>query len=271
MQHLLGQLALVEGVIAQVGAELRCVFREAIGRYDRRKIEARLACGFAGLQFEQVDAADQVFELLHAEFCHQLPHLFGHEAEEIDHHLRQADEVLAAQHLVLRGHAGRAIVQVTDAQVLAAERDQRCRAETETLGAKQRGLDDIETGLEAAVGLQPHLVAQIVATQYLVRFRQTQFPGAAGILDRGQRARAGAAVIAGDRDQVGIGLGDAGRDRADAGLGHQLDRHQRARIDLLQVEDQLREILDRIDVVMRRRRNQADAGLARSAASRSSR
>jgi hypothetical protein len=35
------------------------------------------------------------------------------------------------------------------------------------------------------------------------------------MLDRGQRAGAGAAVVAGDRDVVGLGLGDAGRDRAD--------------------------------------------------------
>ena len=51
-----------------------------------------------------------------------------------------------------------------------------------------------------------------------------------------------------------------GRDRADADFGHQLDRDQTVRIDVLEVEDELGQILDRIDVVMRRRRNQADAG-----------
>ena len=75
-----------------------------------------------------------------------------------------------------------------------------------------------------------------------------------------ERARAGAAVVAGDGDQVGVGLGHAGGDGADAGLGHQLDRDQRLRVDLLEVEDQLGQILDGIDVVVRRRRNQGDAG-----------
>ena len=40
----------------------------------------------------------------------------------------------------------------------------------------------------------------------------------------------------------------------------QLDRDQPVRIDVLEVVDQLRQILDRIDVVMRRRRDQSDTG-----------
>ena len=44
-------------------------------------------------------------------------------------------------------------------------------------------------------------------------------------------------------------------------MADQLHRHQGGRIDLLEVVDQLGEVFDRIDVVMRRRRDQADAGL----------
>ena len=84
--------------------------------------------------------------------------------------------------------------------------------------------------------------------------------GRAGVLDRGQRGRAGAALETCDGDMVGARFGDARRDGADADLGHQFYRHLAVRIDVLQVVDQLRQILDRIDVVMRRRRDQADAG-----------
>ena len=59
---------------------------------------------------------------------------------------------------------------------------------------------------------------------------------------------------------IGPRLGHAGSDRADADFGHQLDRDPCRRIDVLQIVDQLRDIFDRIDVVMRRRRDQADAG-----------
>ncbi len=44
------------------------------------------------------------------------------------------------------------------------------------------------------------------------------------------------------------------------GSDDQLDRDQRLRVDLLEVEDQLRQILDRVDVVVRRRGDQGHAG-----------
>ena len=113
--------------------------------------------------------------------------------------------------------------------------------------------------LQAAIDLQRHARAQAVQHQRLVRLGKAHFPWAAGMLERGQRRSAGAAVIAGDGDVVGARLGDAGRNRADADFRDQLDRHVGRRIDVLQIVDQLRQILDRIDVVMRRRRDQADA------------
>src|SRR4029453_1545342 len=71
---------------------------------------------------------------------------------------------------------------------------------------------------------------------------------------------AGAAFEAGDGHMIGARLGDAGRDGSDADLGDELHRYQPIRIDVLEVEDQLRQILDRVDVVVRRRRDQADPG-----------
>ena len=83
--------------------------------------------------------------------------------------------------------------------------------------------------------------------------------GEPACLMRGERRGAGAALEAGDRHVVGARLGDARRDRADADLGHELHRDVGLRVDVLQVEDQLRQVLDRIDVVVRRRRDQPHA------------
>jgi hypothetical protein len=44
-------------------------------------------------------------------------------------------------------------------------------------------------------------------------------------------------------------------------LGHQLDVDTRLRVGVLQVVDQLRQILDRVDIMMRRRRNQSHPGV----------
>lgn len=62
--------------------------------------------------------------------------------------------MVAAEVVALGGHAGGAVVEVTDAQVLAAERHHRGSAEAETLGPEHGRLDHVQAGLEAAVGLQ---------------------------------------------------------------------------------------------------------------------
>ena len=67
-----------------------------------------------------------------------------------------------------------------------------------------------------------------------------------------------------DQDDVGVGLGNARGNRTDTDLGDQLDADARLRIGVLQIVDQLRQIFDGVDVVMRRRRNQryARGGMA---------
>ena len=48
-------------------------------------------------------------------------------------------------------------------------------------------------------------------------------------------------------------------DGADARCTHQLDAHPRARVDLLQVVNQLGKVFDRINVMVRWRRNERHA------------
>ena len=53
---------------------------------------------------------------------------------------------------------------------------------------------------------------------------------------------------------------DARGDRADARLAHELDVHAGLGVGALEVEDELLEVFDRVDVVVRRRRDEPDAG-----------
>ena len=53
-----------------------------------------------------------------------------------------------------------------------------------------------------------------------------------------------------------MGLGDPGGDGPDPDLGHQLDVDAGPRVRVLEVVDELRQVLDRVDVVMGRRRDQ---------------
>ena len=100
---------------------------------------------------------------------------------------------------------------------------------------------------------------KIVQQKNLLRFREAEFPRNAGMLDGTQRRRAGAARVSADQNHVGMCLCHACRDRAHPDFGHKFNGDAGVRIDVLQVVDQLREIFDRVNVVVRRRRNQADA------------
>ena len=130
-------------------------------------------------------------------------------------------------------------------------------------------IDDVAAGLQLAVDLHDDAVAQAVHHQHLLRLGEPELPRHAAVLDRGERRRAGAAVVAGDQHDVGVRLRDAGGDRADAGQRDQLDVDPRLGVRVLQVVNQLREILDRVDVVVRRRRDQARRPASRSAPWRS--
>ncbi len=142
---------------------------------------------------------------------------------------------------------------MADAHHDAARDDEGGGRETELLGAEERGDHHVSAGLELAVDLDDDAVAEAVEEEDLLRFGEAQLPRDARVLDRGQGRRAGAAVMTGDEHDVGVGLGHAGGDGPDADLGDELDVDARHGIGVLQIVDELREVLDRIDVVMRRR------------------
>ncbi|SVK54175.1 Uncharacterised protein [Acinetobacter baumannii] len=258
-QQLFVQQALVERRVAAFGAVHRFARMRRSGFQQRRQIQLVLLGGDAVQLGQEVGAADQIHQLAHAQLRHDLAGFTCDKLEVIRHAFRQAVVVIAAQLVVLSRDAGRAVVEVADAQVFAAQRHHRPGAEAEAFRAQDRRFDDVHAGFQAAVHLQADLVAQTVGHQRLLGFHQAQFPWAAGIFHRGQRAGAGAAVVTGDGDQIGIGFRHAGGDGADARLGHQFHRDHRLRVDLLQIEDQLRQIFDRIDVVVRRRGDQRHA------------
>ena len=135
--------------------------------------------------------------------------------EEADDVLRLAAE-LGAQLGLLRGDAGGTGVEVTLPRHVAAERDQHRGAEGVFVRAEHRGDEDVARGAQAAVAAQTHAAAQTIVQQHLLRFGEAELPRIAGVLDARERRCAGAAAVAGDDDVVGVGLGDAGRDRADA-------------------------------------------------------
>ena len=227
---------------------------------NRRKIDAsRLPVINRRLRVEHVHATDHVVDLAEAQLRHVLPHLLGNKEEEIDYVLGLAGELLA-QRRILRGNSHRTSIQVALAQHDAAHRDQRCGRKSKFFRAQQRGDHDVAASLQLAISLHANAAAQVVHQQNLLRLGKSKFPRNSGVLDGTERRSAGATAVAGDEHNVGMRFRDAGSYRSNTDLRNQLHGNPRLRIRILQVVDQLREIFDRIDVVVRRRRNQADAG-----------
>ena len=189
----------------------------------------------------------------------QLAHFLGDEAEEVDDELRLAGELLA-QLRILRRDADRAGVEVADAHHDAARRRPaaRWRSRTPRRRAARRSTTSRPVFSWPSTCTTMRSRRSFITSTCCVSARPSSHGTPACLM-----------LVSGEapvppswpRDQhdVGVRLGDAGGDRADADLGDQLHVDARARVGVLQVVDQLRQILDRVDVVVRRRRDQADA------------
>ena len=124
-------------------------------------------------------------------------------------------------------------------------------------------IEQVATGLQAAVGAQRDPVAQVVAQQDLVDLGEAELPRRADVLDRATAATRPVPPAWPDRWMyVAPALATPGGDRADAAAGDELHADPRRRVDRAQVGDELGEVLDRVDVVVRRRADVALAGLA---------
>ena len=72
------------------------------------------------------------------------------------------------------------------------------------------------------------------------------------MLHRADWRGSGTTFVAGNLDDVSVGLGDTARNGTDAYLGDELDGDLGLWVHLVEVEDQLTQILDGVDIVMRR-------------------
>mmetsp|Transcript_22651 Transcript_22651/g.65931 ORF Transcript_22651/g.65931 Transcript_22651/m.65931 type:complete len:300 (+) Transcript_22651:1079-1978(+) len=165
---------------------------------------------------------------------------------------------LFAQQRVLGGHAHGARVQVALAHHDAPQGDEwRCR-EAELLGPEECSDHHVAPVLQLAVGLELHPGPEVVQHQGLLRFGDPELPGQPRALHPGPGRGPGAAVVAADGHVVGLGLGHARGHHADPNLRHQLHRYLSLGLGVLQVVDQLRQVLNRVNVVVRRGADQPD-------------
>ena len=90
-------------------------------------------------------------------------------------------------------------------------------------------------------------------------FHKSQLPRQSGMIDGSTRRSTCTAVITADKYNIGAGLNYAGSNCTDTNLAYQLHADAGTGISILQVVNQLSQIFNGIYIMMRRRRNQANA------------
>ena len=217
-------------------------------------------CSIDRVAVEHLDLADHLVEGAEAQLRHELAHFLGDEEEEVDDVLGLADEALA-QHRVLRRDADRAGVEVALAHHDAAGRDQRRGRAAELVGAEQRARSPRRG--RCAGRRRPAR-----AMRERSRFSTSVCWVSARPISHGQPAClievSGEAPVPPSKPAIVTWSARALETPAATVptpiSETSLTETSAVRVDVLQVVDELRQILDRIDVVVRRRRDQADAG-----------
>ena len=195
---------------------------------------------------------DQLVDRAHAELRHDHAQLLCDKLHKVHDILRLAAEVFP-QLRPLGRDAHRAGIKIAHAHHDAAEAHQRRGCKSELLRAEHTGNCHIAAGHKLAVCFEAHTAAQTVGNEALVRFGQTKLPRKTGIVNGTARGRAGSAVIAGNEHRLRACLGNACGNGTNARLGDELDGNISVFVGAFQIVDQLCQILDRVDIMVRRR------------------
>jgi len=206
------------------------------------------------VNIEQFVAANDLIERAVSELSEILPHLLCDELEEIHDELRFAVES-CAQFRILGRHPHRAGVKVTDTRHDASLHNQRSRRKTKLLGTEQRPDNNIPTGLELPVNLHNNTVTHAVEHESLLRFCKPQLPRCARVLERVQGGCSGATIMPRHKNDIRECFCHPGRNRPDPRLAHKLDVYPRSRVRSLEIVDELLEVFDGVNVVVRGRRD----------------
>mmetsp|Transcript_39606 Transcript_39606/g.71275 ORF Transcript_39606/g.71275 Transcript_39606/m.71275 type:complete len:230 (+) Transcript_39606:2887-3576(+) len=166
---------------------------------------------------------------------------------------------LFAQFSVLRCNAHRASVEVALAHHDAPHGNERSGGKAELLSPQKRCHHHISARPEITICFQGDPTSKTVQDQGLVALRQAQLPAATRALDACPLGGTCPSVTSTDEDVIGFAFSNSCCNHANSCFTHKLHTHICLRVGILQVMDELCQILDGIDVVVRRRGNKADS------------
>ena len=206
-----------------------------------------------------IGSSDHLRDGPKAHHRHDLTQMLRDEPHKVHDIFRSAAEALS-QRLILCSDPGRAGVLRAHPHHHASHAHQRGRRKGEFFRPQKRRDRHIASAHQLSVRFQYDPAAQAVLHQTVMRFGKPKLPGQSRMMDRGGGSCSRSSVVTGNQDRPGACLGYAGGDRSYACLRDQLYTDPRIRVGVLQVVDQLRQVLDGIDIMMRRRRDQRNTG-----------
>src|SRR5215475_4771656 len=160
------------------------------------------------------------------------------------------------QFSTLRSNARRTGVEMALTCHVAPQCHQCSGPKSELLRSEQSSNYNVARGAQSAVNPQTNAAAESIAHQGLLRLGQAEFPRCASVLNAAQWRCACSARVSGDNDVIGICFGYPRRNCSNAGFGDKLHTDAGSGIHLLQIVNELRKVLDAVDVMMRRRADQ---------------
>ena len=220
---------------------------------------------------EQVIATDEILGPGVPEPADNLLDLFAHRREEPRAVLRCTADLLRGELLQpVRLSHGDALdlsrnpnvagVELAAAADRAAQRDHRQGPKGDSVGPHAKQLHNVVGVAVAAVGPDLDSIANPGLHQGLVDGTRADVGRQPNVAQCMLAGRAGATLEAREGDDVGACLGDPEPDRADVGHHRHLDRDPEIGIDRLQLVDQLGQVLDGVQIVIVRGRDQVGAG-----------
>ena len=201
---------------------------------------------------KQISASHKLVHSAYAQLCHILAELLCDEVHEVHDIFGLASETLSELGVLCSDTHGTGI-KIAHSHHYTAHCNKRSSCESELLSAQQCRNKYITTCHELSVGLYAYPRTQTVEHKGLVSFSKSQLPWKTCIIYGASGSSACTAVIARDEYYLSACLGNTCRNSSHASLGDKLYGDTRLIIGIFQVKDELCQIFNGVDIVMRRR------------------
>ena len=206
---------------------------------------------------EFLNVTNHFLNRFNSNFSHPFSKVLGYKTHKVLNILRLSGKFLSKRG-ILSSHTNRTCIQVTNSHHNTAHSYKRPRSETKFLSAQKSGDSDITTCKKLSVSLNNDPVSQIIHKKSLMGFSHTQFPWKSGVTHTCPRSGSRTPVITTYKNNISPAFSDADGNSPDSRLRNKLNAYSGVPVSVFKVVNKLSQILNRIYIMMRRRRDKTN-------------